>query len=407
MSKLFISVLLLSAASGSAQSLDTIKVLNLPFVVEAPAKWQQMTLDTGLCLYETTNISYSMPVSTPTCFGTLILSVSEITDKEREERKNKDSLEQTTEDVIYERVTTSTYYKYPVVAGWYETTAPKIEEPVYTESSGFKRKKKKKSEEIRIRNYTRWVYFPINDTLEILIAFRGRIPESEAQYVDGRVNDFADYFFQQNDTLIDSLLAITDPYRTEPATLPLDSIYFLNTYMKYPVLPGWSYDTTRTSSEIKTTLLKVKSNDPEICDQGSITISYRITPLGDKPKAEDLQKISLYDVIAQYQPQKQMSDSARAKARDSSFAAYEHHYYFTQTNDVEDNPSCVQFPERRHTLYITIYTKTNERIKINVTMVYAADKYVKERNYLHAFDRFIYFMVTKTNYEEFYLNNKD
>lgn len=402
---LYFAFILYSASQfGYAQNVDTIFVSGLPFAYQKIDGWKQLSVDSGICIYQGTNIKFEMPFSEPTCGGEISFAISYITDKEREERKSNKPLD-IEEDVLSEDTWSPKLNKYTMLGGSFETTSPRVFE-IEGETKKEKRNRQKRWEQDPIHNYSSWLYFPINDTLELLLSFSGRIPHSFEQKMDGKLLQFADYFFQSNDSMLDSLLTITDPYRFESKTLPMDSVYLMKTVFKYPVLPNWQYDTTRTSTELKTNFLKVQTIQQSTCNRASISLNVRTTKKDNKPSIDDLRLLSNYALYSHFGYKPPRVDTAQIRQeRDSTFKAQEQHYYFTQVSSYEQSSSCTA-QEISETVCVIIYPRQDEKIKITLNFECVAEDYNTERDYIHAYYRFIILMIEGNDFEQFYLNNK-
>lgn len=404
---------LLCFMSSPAQDVDSFKVCGMNFLYQKPADWPQTHKDTGLCIEGVSNLSFTMPATEADCGMELTVTFSQVTDAEREARNaESDSTFLSNEDVLYDYHNTRKFYKFTTFSGIIETTSAIIDpNAIADDGTTKKKKKKKKLPLIFIHNYIAYYYFPINDTLELSIAVGGRIPHEYEGGAQNRLYEFAEYFFRENDVQLDSLLKLTDPYRFEPPTLPLDSVNICNAYFKFPLLPGWTYDTTRTSNEIKTNFLKIKSAHQDQCNKAVIALNFRKTEIDNKVNMEKLAEVPFEVIVggliqsSTKSKTKPKSDSAQKAENDSIFQSYEHHYYFSNGSASTDVENCDQ-EEHTETVYVYVYTQTNERIKITMSMTYVADTYQSNRDYLHAFYRFITLMADATDFEEFYRNSK-
>lgn len=406
--KLFSAIFVLLIQFVFAQTVETNTILGLNFKFRPPVGWNEMSKDSGLALTGTYNSVYLMPPSEQTCFGELRFSISEITASEKADRNN--SLDSTSSDegppIAYSGIRES--FKYNVGFGQFGEYADTLIQKIIYPVKPFKKKKPDGVIETVLINYVSYQYFPINDTLEILVEFQGRIPETDRTRINSIVSKYTDYFFTTNDTLIDSLLAITSPYRFEAKLLPLDSVTILKTNFKFPVLSGWRYDTTRTSNEIKTNFLKIRNADNTECNNATINLTYRVTPVDNSAKKKEVVRIPLSVILEQMSKPKPkpMSDSARAKLRDSTFANMEQHFYFYQTTTQEPGTDCSGREVVTESLYIYIFSKPDERIQITIAFSYMTDDYKVERDYRYSYYRFLVQMCNSNDFEQFYLNNK-
>ncbi len=391
--------------SAHSQRIDSLRILGQPFEIAVPYAWTASRVDTGLCKQDGFNIRLDMPISDYNCGGHITVKATAVTPELRKERENR--VHEPIEDSLFAAYYRTDIGNYTLNCGFVEQKGGKDPRPVNKADKPAYQKRKRELYKDPSHLYTTWLFYSINDTIEFLILFQGRVPHSYEQFADHAVRHIAEHIFIEDSTSIKTLTDVTNPFRHEPEQLPMDSVTFLKTSFKFPLLPGWSYDTTRTESERKTVFLRVKSPNREGCDKGNIVLSYRVRTVDDNTsKKDELSKITLEGIYKQYKPLMPKMDSSEIRKIDSTFATYEQHFYFTQAGSSFPAPLCPEYEEVNEVLYIIIYTSPSERIRIEVSTTYTGYDYQSAREYSHQYYRFIYLMAEANDFEQFYLNNK-
>jgi hypothetical protein len=394
-------IALLFVTSAFAQ-VDSFAINQYTFKFITPDGWTLHSKDNGLCEYSETNVNATMPLTCKKCYGSLMISISEITDSEKKRR----SIENDTidpfklDEASYEKK----YDHFLTGCGYYDAKTDD-DSVIYVNSRGdlvISKPKKKEKGLTRVHHYARWCYFPINDSLEILIYFRGLIPHDEETNADAAVNQVAQHFFKTNRSVLDTMLVHTDTFVFKRDTLPMDSLYALKTYLHYPVIPEWRYDTTRIIDEQRTTLLRIVPPMPDSCDDGSMTVSYTIGPYDPKDDIAMYQLINatLYfgeDKVEQY----------LKKAGDSTgFSNKKQHYYFNQKSETETRQDCPQYTRYFESTYVCIFPKPDERIIIKISFMGTSGSDKRRESYFKAYYQFVYQFATMNDFEQIYLLNK-
>jgi hypothetical protein len=394
---LFLLLLFTSAAFGQ---IDSFAIAPYTFKFIVPEGWTSYSKDNGLCEYSETNVNLKMPLKNNKCYGNLSISISEITETERKTRNIPD----TTNDPLM--LDNSTYPKevadFMTAGGYYEARLDN-DTFYYVDAWGSLITKKKISTNKKlteVHRYARWCYFPVNDSLEILISFSGLIPHSEESNADAAMSQVAWYFFYHNESQLDSLIKNTSPFRNEPEILPIDSIIFLKSNLKYPVIPGWQCDTTRVVNQTTTTLLRLKTNTPDSCDVAAITVSYCMSD--SDPRSDHQQKL-LKKVPSHLS--KQMKQDVPPIDPSILTKNHKQHYFFFQNSGEENNPHCSQIVIHADSVNIFIYTKFNQRIKISVSLQASSADSKNLNRYFHGYSRFLIAFIEANDFEKIYQIN--
>lgn len=398
-----ISLILFSLITCSVTAqVDSFSVNEYNFKFVVPDGWTLFSKDDGICEYAETNVKIDMPLKCKKCFGSLMISISEITDAEKKKR----SIENDEDDPlkIDEGLFEKKFGSYLTGCGYYDAK-PDDDTVIYTNVRGdFLVGKPKKNEKklVQVHQYARWCYFPVNDSLEILIYFRGLIPHDQETDADAAVNNTAQKFFQLNRAALDSMLLHTNPLVFQMDTFPLDSIDCFKTFLKYPVFSDWQYDTTKSNDGTRSVLLYLKPPTPDSCDDASIVVTSKVLPYD--PKVE----ISVKQILiatAIYGDNK--VDDYLDKATDTSgFAKRTQHYYFDRQSDLEPSTDCPELTRYSEKTFIYIHTRPDERILILISFTSTSGEEERRKEYFEAYNYFVYYFVTLNDFEKIYLLNK-
>lgn len=201
-------LILLNAHSLFGQ-VDSFSVNEYTFKFPKINGWTFQSKDNGICEYAETNVRFDMQLKCKKCFGSLMISISEITDSEKKRRslnpENEDTLK------LSEATFEKNYFGYYTLGGFYDA---RLDDDTFHYSNqqgiySYSKKELSNRNLSEIHFYTRWSYFPINDSLEILICFQGFIPHNEEEKADAASMQLIDYFFRENGTTLDSMLKNT------------------------------------------------------------------------------------------------------------------------------------------------------------------------------------------------------
>lgn len=389
---------------------DSVRIDGKSFRFFVPRRWNVISKDTGVCLSNVVNVRLEMPTKVPCSFGEIDISISDITYSEREFRKQSDTLSEGPTS-YYDWIKTKKYNGYNLTNGHFSTFRM-IQQAYWDSLRGGKPYSKKEQKQIKkfqgntpIHYVSHWNHFLINDSLEILIQFGGDIPTSSESEIIVVVDYITQMFFTNNQRWIDSLLISADPYRLEPSISNYDSLFFLNTQVVYPILPGWTIDTVKSSTDLRTKVLQLDHIGNDTCNHASITMSFRLTKMDKQSNKEELTKLTPVELYELYKPYKDLSDPEKVKHCDSTFSAAERHYYFTRISKTVKSENCPTKLDYTETIFIVVYTKSKEKIRISLVLNDVTSDFIQERNYRHDLYRFVNLTSEQTDFEHFYLNN--
>lgn len=399
-----VHVLFAFIAIPSVAQIDSFRIMNLPFKVNVPQGWKVTQVDSGLCRNDDSNVTLEMPVTDYGCGGSIVITASPLTAKKRAQRKELRN--ERMADSISEFNWNVMMGTYRVYAGSIEQTTYKDEKPQDPALKKQYQQRKKLAKSNPAHRYSAWYFYSVNDSIEFLLAFHGRIPHKQEAEIDITLRVLAENFFVDDSASINKLMKWTEPYQNEPEFLPLKSLNVLQTKLRYAVLPEWKYDTTRNTNEIRTTFLKLEAPAVDVCNIASITVSYRITTNEKKDKNQE--SIRVPQIFGRPIPVRRPPppDSTQLEKRDSLFRSSKQHYFFSQTYDSQRSSTCTGAEEISETVYIFVYTSSTERIRFNVTLNYTADEFRTARDFEHAYIRFLTSLIEENDFELFYENNK-
>lgn len=401
------SIGILVHTNAHATQTDSVQIGGVHYKFAIPRKWQLISKDTGICVAHMSNVRIKMPEHVPGAFGEINISISEITYEEREIRRSSDTLPKETNSA-------AKWSKKKMLSGFKVTNAHLLDQrqipKAYWDSiqgdvpySRKQRKLMKKYHLYPMHNLLYLYHFPINDSLEITISFNGDLVQDWNAYF--AVDYVAENFFAANRKKINALLISADPYRLEPPITSYDSIRFLNTTLRYPKLDNWIYDTTSIHFDIWTQVMKLTYYDVAPCDSATINVKYRVTKIDNQANKEDFNKLSPEELYKLYKPYKDLNEQERLNYIDSTFQAAKKHYYFAQTRETIKSEPCPTKLENTETIFIVVYTKNSEKIRIAVTLNYVTADFIKERNIRHDLYRYLSLMSSETDFENFYNNS--
>lgn len=398
--------LLLCCTNVFAQ-IDSFYIGDLSFKVRYPANWKFVSMTSGLCNNEKTNLLLEMPLKCTRCYGSLSVSISNITAEEREERAKDE--EDNNPLKIDNSSNTKEIGDFTVGTGYYESWVDN-DTFLYTSASGqfvIKKalvtpKQNKRLKLTPIHYYTRWYYLPINDTLEMVIIFNGMIAHDDETPVDIALSSFTQSFFTENKKSLDSLFRLTSPYRAEPEVWPLDSLIFWNTMLKYPKVDGWQYDTTTTAAGKKKKYLQMNLLVRDSCDEGRITITSDVQPVDPKKYINKKYATLLKEVYSS-----RAAEEYVQKATDTTgFAEQEQHYYFDVINTTAERSDCNKSTRYLDTVHVYIYLTAYERIDMTVAFTMSSSDEKQRAKYYHDFGRFITELLEANDFERVYQLNR-
>lgn len=390
-------------AMPTEAQIDTFRIDKYAFEFSTPSGWSLHLKNNGFCEENEANIQIEKPFKCRDCSGAITLSFRL---KAKQDTTRKDSA--ITDDVL--KISSLSYAKeirgYTVFYGHREANID-TDTFLYTNSKGdLILSKKKHSGQLKpVHSFTKWCFFPINDSIEMEILYEGLVPHEEESGITYAFNSFVDDFFDVNEKMLDSLIKDTYPYQEIFLSCPTDSIRMLHSYLKFPLLPGWTYSKISIKNSSGLILLHGQSGSRDSCNYRSFVLSSEKQKVGALEIRETLGKKTNEFLEGAYISD-QYIDSVLLNEHVIAFENADKHHYFREETIVGTDTLCQMQKTDSITFHVYVDLTAEERIKMTLKYSYSSGTSETRNHYYREYYRFRKNFIEINDFEKIYRENK-